>query len=1649
MVNGEKRGWRFHPLVEEWWKEHFAAPTPPQEQGWPAVQRGENVLIVAPTGSGKTLAGFLAFVDFLVKERTGGKPSGPGVRVVYVSPLRALDNDVHANLTPALSEINARAEKTIARWRPLRAAVRTGDTPAHERRRQARQPPDFLITTPESLFLLLASPRARSILRTVAAVIVDELHALAPNKRGAQLALALEWLEWWAGRPLQRVGLSATQRPLSRMAAFLGGDRPVTVVDTGLRKEMRLRVLLPAPDLRSFPEGSVWPSLYRRLYGLIVGDAAPDGRGEEPGRRRPASTLVFVNSRAQAEKVTARLNEIASKSEKAAGVAFPAASHHGSLSRAVREQVEKEFKRGRIPVVVATGSLELGIDVGTVDLAVQVESPHSVTRGLQRIGRAGHLYGAESRGVILPKTRADLLEAAVTARAVLSGDIEPVRLPHAPLDVLAQTVAAMVALDDWRSEELYRLVRRAGPYRELTQQAFHTVLRLLAGEYRHPLLAGPGTSPGTGRLRPRLLWDHASDMLHGLPGTRLLVARQGGTIPDRGTYGVYTVKDRRHLGELDEEFVYETRRGDVILLGTTACRVERLEKDRVLVEPLSEGVSRAGGAYEGTGERLPVRGVPLVRLPFWRGEGVGRTSHLGLLIARFLRQVNRQLDGQFNRARKGRTAGGGAEARAAAVQALAAGLKEQFPLDDEAASALAGYLVEEYHQLGCLPSDRCVVVEHFPDVNGDPLILIHAPFGRSFNRAWKLALGDALAERWGVEPQILASDDGLLLRLPAGIGPGFGGRSDDLPAFLISLVRAVGPEQVVGRVLRALKGSALLGAAFRAAAGRALLISRGGRGRRLPLWLQRLQAQDLLEATRHFPDFPVLVEAIREVTEEVLDLPLLRAVLYGISRGRVAVVPHVSRLPSPFAAGLLFDYAGAFVYEGDEPRRSGGEGTTSRTAGTYAGPAGPDEAGWLLATVALAGGDLRHRLDQEILAQLVAELEPPAPPAAVSDDETTGVDHRRLAAYALTRGPFTLMEAAVDLAGSPDVVPGAGSTGGGERETALARLRRAIDSLLATGELVAGRFRTTSSEEEYCQVDFLRQWLRRTLIARRRRVSTVPFGVYLAFLFRRHLPVAGHHSEPAPPYSAALSRRLGEAIRALAGLPFSWETWVEKLLPPRLGAGPGAEVILEALAELTRSGRLFWQAAGNEGDPPSIRFFTPGFPAIRRGAVGTAPPAGEPDRPVPPGLPDEPGPSGELVEGVLRERGALFLHQIDAEVARRGYSLSREEVVAALVQLACQGRVTSDSPRLLPLLPLLAREAEHAGRSRLAPDAIEKAGARPESPAVPVVRLGGPGRPPRTRRLYREARRRARETVWRRMHPGAARRGSPGAALSEAVADGRWWALDSSTAAATVTPGEAAVMIMPGGTAADPLEMVFWRWTETVLDLYHVLSPSIWNTWRRLASGGDQPDPSLPSWSELYSYLRRWEWQGRLWRGRFVEELDDPQFTGAAEAINPFEGTTASIGPARFFWLSARDPLNPYGRLANWPHHQPLSAESWLLWRLAGQPAAGGGEAGSRRAAVGQAELLLLYSASSGLLQVEPAFERLSAADRVEGCRQFTWLLTCEPLARRTHRLEVNSCQFSPASPARPIWGTPVEQDLRAAGFRSSTRGLVLMASSG
>jgi ATP-dependent helicase Lhr and Lhr-like helicase len=1158
----ESVGPEFGVATTAWFDSAFAKPTPAQAGAWSAISAGSNALVVAPTGSGKTLAAFLWSIDRLAAE---GPPADPSrrCRVLYVSPLKALAVDVERNLRTPLTGIRQAAARLSVPPPDISVAMRTGDTPADERRAFARRPPDILITTPESLFLLLTSA-ARESLRGVETVIIDEVHAVCATKRGAHLALSLERLDALLEKPAQRIGLSATIRPIEECARFLGGAAPVEIVAPPSPKTIEVAVEVPVEDMTRLDEVddgdqdgprrvSIWPAVEERVLDLI-----------EAHR----STIVFVNARRGAERLCARLNELAY--ERATGVprddgpapaeimaqsgqaggAPPvvARAHHGSVSREERKHIEEALKAGQLPAVVATSSLELGIDMGAVDLVIQVEAPPSVAAGLQRVGRAGHQVGNISRGVVFPKHRGDLVSCAVVARKMTTGGIEELRYPRNPLDVLAQQIIALVAMEPWQLSELASLVRRAAPFAELPASALEAVLDMLSGRYPSTAFA---------ELRPRLVWDRVDDVLTARPGAQRLAVTSGGTIPDRGLFGVFLAGAERpvRVGELDEEMVYESRVGDVFLLGSTSWRIDDITPDRVLVTP-------APGAS--------------ARMPFWKGDALGRPVELGRAIGAQIRELARA-------------------PQPAARETLSADGLDAWAIDN-----LLAYLHEQRDATRALPDDRTVLVERFRDELGDWRMTVHCVLGARVNSAWALAIGRRLQERYGVDAQVMPSDDGIVVRLPdvADEPPGA-----DLVAF--------SPDEIAVLVEESVGSSALFASRFRECAARALLLPKRDPRRRAPLWQQRQRAAQLLDVARDYGDFPITLEAARECLQDVFDVPALVELMRDLESRRVRLVEVETARPSPFARSLLFGYVGAFLYEGDAPlaeRRAAALALDSTLLGELLGRV-----------------DLRELLEPKVVAETEARLQflvVDRPPRDAEDaieilrrlgDLTTAEAHERgidpgwltemaaarraievriagearwlpiedagrvrdalgvalpvgvanaytesvadplgdlVARYARTHGPFSAVVCAARLGLGVFVV-----------EQALRRLA-------ATGRVTSGEFTPGGVGSEYCDAEVLRMLRRRSLAALRKEIEPAPPEALARFL-----PAWQHVGSSARGTAAVAS-----AVELLQGVALPASALERLVLPARV-----ADYSPAFLDELCAAGEVVWSGSGAIG----------------------------------------------------------------------------------------------------------------------------------------------------------------------------------------------------------------------------------------------------------------------------------------------------------------------------------------------------------------------------------------------------------------------------------------------------------------------------------
>ncbi|WP_441962055.1 ATP-dependent helicase [Mycolicibacterium houstonense] len=1150
---------RFSALTREWFTAAFPAPTAAQAQAWSAIAEGHNTLVIAPTGSGKTLAAFLWAIDELAQ-----LPPDPrsGTTVLYVSPLKALAVDVERNLRTPLTGITRVAERHGVPAPSISVGVRSGDTPPNQRRAMLSKPPDILITTPESLFLMLTSA-ARETLATVRTVIVDEVHAVAATKRGAHLALSLERLDQILDRPAQRIGLSATVRPPEEVARFLSGQAPTTIVAPPAGKTFDLSVQVPVPDMANLDNNSIWPDVEERIVDLI-----------EAHR----SSIVFANSRRLAERLTSRLNEIHAERSgielsldhnpqvgggapaqlMASGQAngaptLLARAHHGSVSKEQRAQVEDDLKSGRLRAVVATSSLELGIDMGAVDLVIQVESPPSVASGLQRIGRAGHQVGEISQGVLFPKHRTDLIGCAVTVQRMRSGDIETMHVPANPLDVLAQHTVAVAALEPVDADAWFDAVRRSAPFATLPRSAFEATLDLLSGKY-------PSTE--FAELRPRLVYDRDTGTLTGRPGAQRLAVTSGGAIPDRGLFTVYLATDSEkpsRVGELDEEMVYESRPGDVISLGATSWRITEITHDRVLV--------------------IPAPGQP-ARLPFWRGDSVGRPAELGAAVGAFTGEL----------ATLGRT---------------------EF---DQRCQAMgfAGFATDNLYQLlhdqreatGVVPSDSTFVVERFRDELGDWRVILHSPYGLRVHGPLALAVGRRLQERYGIDEKPTASDDGIIVRLPdTGENP----PGADLFVFDADEIEPIVTAEV--------GGSALFASRFRECAARALLLPRRHPGKRSPLWHQRQRASQLLDIARKYPDFPIILETVRECLQDVYDVPALTELMRRVAQRRLRVVEVETATPSPFAASLLFGYVGAFMYEGDSPLAERRAAALALDTVLLSELLGRVELRELLdpAVVAATSAQLQHLTeeraarDAEAVTDLLRMLGPlteaeiaaraitdaiggwldglqaakralpvtyagqtwwaavedigllrdgvgaPVPvgvPAAFTEsvDDPLG---DLIGRYARTHGPFTTTEVAARF-------------GLGLRVTADVLGRMAVD-----GRLVRGEFVDDLSGDQWCDAEVLRILRRRSLAALRAQVEPVSTAAYGRFLPSwQH--VGSTHSSGIDGLAAVVEQLSGVLIPASALESLVLGQRVRDYQPSMLD-------------ELLASGEVMWSGAGQIG----------------------------------------------------------------------------------------------------------------------------------------------------------------------------------------------------------------------------------------------------------------------------------------------------------------------------------------------------------------------------------------------------------------------------------------------------------------------------------
>jgi ATP-dependent Lhr-like helicase len=1325
-----------HPAVRAWFAETLGQPTEPQALAWPAIARGDNTLILAPTGSGKTLAAFLLAIDSLYRRAEAGEDIArpAGAQVLYVSPLRALNNDVHRNLEVPLAGIDAVARRLGLPSLPrLRSAVRTGDTLPEERRRMLREPPHILITTPESLFLMLCS-RARRLLSSVRTDIVDEIHALFPNKRGAQLSLALEYLEQVTARPVQRIGLSATQRPLEAIAAYLGGGsvapadraaeagniaaeagniapghawrpRPVTIVETPGRKRLDFRLVMPVADFADLPEHTVWPEIYRRVYELAT---------------KHRSTLVFVNNRQAGERLAACLNDLA-------GEVF-CRVHHGSVSREARLMTEQLLKAGALRCLVATSTLELGIDIGQIDLVVQVESPHEIARGLQRVGRSGHVPGSASKGRLIPKTRADMLEAAVIAREMLAGRIEPAKEQANAIDVLSQFVTGAAIAGPVQADSLYELARRSYNYRSLPPSEFVRILGMISGHHDTGEFLG---------LRALVYWDRISGEISTSERGRRLTYTSGGTIPDTGNYAVVLDGQGVRIGELDEEFVSERRIGDTFTLGTSGWRITQIMHDRVAVVPA------AGGP----------------RVPFWKGEMYGRGFTLGKAVAEFLGQADRAL------ACGSDTAEAGAFWRRWGAEA---------GLDRVGIEQLREYLASQRAATGRLPSESAMVVEEFRDELGQWRVVVHSPYGARINAPMALMLGAALDGSSAPTPDVVVTDDTIL----------FGFAASEQPPYLDLL--ALSEVDLRSRLAELLRPTALFGRLFREAAGRALLLPRHAHGRRrTPLWLTRRKSASLLQIVERAPGFPLVHEAIREALSSLWDVDGLAALISALRNGEISVHRVRREGPSPFARPVVFAAVGAFMYTDDLPHAERrlrylgmdhaslqallGEAPLRQLLDPFAmaeavaaaqpahlrarPPASPDELHlWLLRFGELpAEGAEPALVDQPLVAGNLAALSEAGravrvkwaargSPGAVWVATEDLADYRVLGGLAVLAGDGTWAEAegsrgAAAAAGGdtcaghassakdsapPSPAPGTPAWREPAQRLALRYARRhspfqaeslrdyygwsdadvasVLRALSASGRLRQGEFRPGAAGAEWTDAALLEEMHRRSLARARRQVRPADPAAFCRFV--HHWQGVSSPSVAAGPGPARAGiDGLARTLDQLQGIALPAEAWEATVLPSRVSG-----YVPSMLDTLVGSGQYRWRASGG-ADSLRVSF----WPADRAdphvagqtASAATAVAAGDRDAQSAVGSHDS---QVGAIRAALAGGAARFVQEI-----WRLTGLGAGEVIAGLERMMIAGEATNDT--FGPVRQYIALGARYRGLPRtLTPAALAAMG---------------------------------------------------------------------------------------------------------------------------------------------------------------------------------------------------------------------------------------------------------------------------------------------------------------------------------------------------
>lgn len=1377
----------FHPVVSTWFTNKFGAPSPPQVQGWPVIASGKHSLILAPTGSGKTLAAFLWCIDDLFRALQNSKDTknSGGVHTLYISPLKALNNDIHVNLQEPLQGIATTAQKMNYEPPLIRTAVRTGDTPANVRQSMVKKPPHILITTPESLYLLLTSEKGRAIFHNLRYIIVDEIHAVCNNKRGVHLSLSLERLMGLCASEPVRIGLSATQRPLERVAAFLGGQqwlpgtnspapRAVTIVDCGQRKDLDLQVISPVADFTDLPDASVWPALIEKLYDLIMAHK---------------TTLVFVNMRAQTEKIARQLNELHREKTNDPNGSQIALAHHGSISRDVRYQIEDTLKHGRIPAVIATASLELGIDIGSIDLVVQVETPKTVSSALQRVGRSGHLLKATSKGRIIPLYQADIDDAVAFTRFMLDSDIEETHVPENCLDVLAQQIVAEVAMRDWARLELYRLCTQSYCYRHLSENVFNTVVDMLAGRFAdNPMRA----------LQARLAWDRVNDKLISRRGSRLMAVMNGGTIADRAYYGVYLGESGTRLGEVEEEFVFESHVGDVFFLGNNEWRIDAITRDRLLVTPLS--ASRA-------------------RPPFWKSEPLYRDFYISIKTGEFRADLLSRTDPEH-------------------------WLTSACHADADTAQNLMNYLKRQQELTGNIPVHNRIIVEYFRDSVGEPQFVIHAPFGGKVLGAWAVVLGAVLENRYNVQAQFSFDEDGILFRLLDVTEP---------PPLdkLLSLV----PEEAEKILAERLLSTPLFAVRFRHNAARALLLPRSRADMRIPLWLQRLRAADLMQAVRNEPEFPLVIETVRDCLQEVYDMQNLALALRKIQNGEIRVEYVDTPTPSPMASGLLFRLLAEYMYDYDKARTIGFAAEVSNELLAEVLLKETIPAIVTRAVIEKAEARWQHTLpetrakDIEDLFAIIEQLGPidteqlrersrqdPDEWLDMLQKDKRIINHQGAVSGWIAAGDSAMYAELHTPENALMIIrrllrahgPVAASLLQAQTGLTADETENALAKLLADKEIVRGTLVEGEESEFYCDRGNFARLYRQAIVLRREAARPAERPAFQQFLFAWH-----HINRP--------EKSVQDLLRQYSGLGLPQRVFERELLRSRIiGEKQSAAGLFDAMNAYIKSGDINVRA-GRDSDASRTRLY---FTARGDGHILSDKDA------LLAGI-DELDKDARTVLEFLRDNGASHYQDI-----LDGTGLTAMQAETGLWQLALRGLAGCD--RYDTFLRLLGMTVKN-GEEVIAPDWHEQI--RPAWSAG-LRRRAGQGS---TRSGMREKQQRH---------------------------EGRWYLTTSFAVHGKEMNDQ--------DRAEKQARLLLQRYGILVKEFY------------RLEGG-------LLPWARIFQALRKMEWSGEIRRGYFVLGLSGVQFAlPAAVMLLEKIQSGMGYRPSETCLLSTIDPALPFGGAIEW-----------------------------------------------------------------------------------------------------------------------------------